>query len=414
MRLYRLLIWVLQPVLVARVLWQRLRGQVGPGALAERLGRGSVGGPGPVIWLHGASNGELASARWLLERLMAAVPGVAVIVTCNTASARRMVQGWALPGVSAALAPIDTPGALRRFVGRWQPRLLLIIENELWPERIVQAAARMPVVLLGARMSEGSARNWGRLAPGLMRGLLGRLAHVSAQDAGSEARLRALGLPGDRLGPPLVLKARAGVSAAGAPPFACPVPRARCLLAASTHAGEDAVLLAGFAQARSAGAVDLLILAPRHPQRGAAISGLIAAQGLGFATRSAGQVPGPGTAVYLADTLGEMAHWYGMAGACFIGGSLVDRGGHTPFEPAACGMALLHGPFTANFREAFARLDAAGAALAVSDADSLGAALTGLTPARQADLAARARALLAPEGDPEALIATLLRLGRLG
>ena len=238
-----------------------------------------------------------------------------------------------------------------------------------------------PVLLIGARMSQRSARGWARFAPGLMRGMLESLSLVSAQDTASEARLLALGLPGARMLPALMLKSRAAmaqVAAGGGVPALATTgfpPRARCLLAASTHAGEDAPILDAFAQARAAGVFDLLILAPRHPRRAPDIAALIAARGLAFATRSAGEPPGPQTVVYLADTLGEMRQWYARAGATVIGGTLQDHGGHTPFEPAATGSAIVHGPHVANFAESFAALDTAGAALAVGCGTSLGPAL---------------------------------------
>lgn len=401
-RLYRIILCAVLPVLVVLVLVQRLRGRMPAGALAERLGLGAAGRAG--LWLHGASNGELTSARWLVERIAAARPDLGIVVTCNSATARAMVAGWGLPGVAVRLAPFDTPGAVRRFRARWGVRALIVLENELWPERIAQMAGAGPVLLLGARMSAGSARNWRRVAPGLMAGLLAQLRLVSAQDAGSEARLQALGLPPDRLGPRLMLKAQAAATAVA--PVAGPLPRDRILLAASTHEGEEALVLQAFAQARRQ--FGLLILAPRHPRRSAEVAAAIAASGLRFAIRSKGEAPGPETEVYLADTLGEMAQWYAMAGATVIGGTFGPAGGHTPYEPAAQGSALLHGPSVANFAEVFAALDAAGGALAVPDAAGLAQALAGLDAAAQARLAAAARAALQPEGDAAALVAALL------
>lgn len=402
MRLYRLILRLAFPVLLGVALWQRLTGRSGAGALAERLGHGGQ----PVdLWLHGASNGELASVRWLVERIVAARPGMRLVVTCNTGTARTMVAGWALPGLEARLAPFDTPGAVARFIAGWQPRALILLENELWPERIGRMSERGPVILLGARMSERSAARWARLAPDLVRAALGRVTLASAQDAASEARLVALGLPEGSLGPQLMLKARAAGSMPVTLPFAPPYPRPRILLAASTHEGEDAMVLDAFAAAR--GNFDLLILAPRHPRRAGAIAALIAARGLPFATRSAGEVPGRETAVYLADTLGEMPFWYTMAGATVIGGSFVPKGGHTPFEPAAHNSAILHGPSVHNFTEVFAALDTGGGAQA-AQAETLGPALAGCDAAQQERLATCAAELLGGADAAEALLAALL------
>lgn len=411
MRLYRFAMWLLLPALIGWTVWQSLRGRFDGGALRERLGRAAPTGTAMRrVWLHGASNGELTSVRWLVLRLLEDHPGLGLVITCNSASARAMVRDWQLDRVAVQLAPFDSAGAVRRFLAGWQPTALITVENELWPERIAQAAARGPVALVGARISEGSARNWRRFAPKLMQEMLAAVRLVSAQDAGSEARFVSLGLPQTAVGPRMMLKSVGHTVGAAAQdvPFAA-VPRARCVLAASTHEGEDALILDAFLAARAAGVFDVLILAPRHPRRAPAIAGLIAARGVAFATRSAGEVPGADTAVYLADTLGEMALWYGMAGTTVIGGTFGDAGGHTPYEPAAQGSALLHGPSIANFTESFAALDAAGAAIAVADGPGLTAALCAITPDDQARLAAAAQAVL-PSGGEAALLAALVKV----
>ncbi|MFT4149870.1 MAG: glycosyltransferase N-terminal domain-containing protein [Paracoccaceae bacterium] len=404
---YRLIAMPGLPVMVAMTLAGRMRGRLPKGALAERLGLApaATAGHGPAIWLHGASNGEIASARWLVDGLRAAVPGLRVLITSNTATARAMVADWVLPGVTGALAPFDAGGAAGRVLARWRPAALIVIENELWPGR-VEAAGRagVPVMVVGARMSERSAARWGRLAPGIMRRMLGGIAFLSAQDQGSEARLRTLGLPATAIGPRLALKGQGAADDAVPLPFAAPVPRDECLLAASTHEGEDAPLLDAFAASRAAGRFRHLILAPRHPRRAAGIAALVRARGFSMAQRSAGEVPGPQTAVHLADTMGEMDHWYRMAGVTVIGGTFVPVGGHTPWEPVRHGSAVVHGPSVFNNADAFAALDGAGGALAVADGAGLAAALIGLDRARQAQLAAAASAALVPAGDAAGLL----------
>lgn len=374
-------------------------------AVAERLGLGPVPrAGGPKLWLHAASVGEVTSARWVLEALLAARPGLHLLVTTNTATARDRVRGWALPGLHAALAPFDSAGAAGRILDRWQPQALVIVENELWPARIAAAHSRgVPVLVIGAKISARSATRWA-MARGLIGQTLKRLSWVSAQDAASLERLKGLGLPEAAAGPVLALKSMAGGNRLP-PPFAPPAPRDRTLLAASTHEGEEALILTAFLSARAQ--FDWLILAPRHPRRSAEVAGVLRAAGIGFACRSAGEEPGSAP-VYLADTLGEMDHWYAMAGACVIGGTFADRGGHTPWEPARHGSAILHGPSLHNFAPPFAALDRAGAALATQDGDSLGAALRGLNAARQAALAASASEILAPEGDGGAVIDRIL------
>ena len=399
MLLYRLLVSLLAPLMVLRLALRRLRGREPAGALAERLGR-APRDEGPVLWLHGASNGELTSARALLTALIAEAPGLRVLVTANTLTARKMVQGWALPGVTAALAPLDHRLVLRRFLTRARPAALVVVENEFWPNRLAACAqARIPVLVIGARMSARSARRWARL-PSLARPLVGAIHLLSAQDAASEAHFRQLGLPAGRIGPALNLKAglAPAVPAAELRRLAPLFDRPRTLLAASTHAGEEAPVLEAFAQLWQSDPARRLILAPRHPRRADEVAALITAAGLGFARRSQAELPGPQSPILLADTMGEMPLWYALAGVTFVGGSLVDKGGHTPFEPAAQASAILHGPHTGNAAEAYAALAAAGAALLVTDAASLAAAVQSLDAERQAQQAAAARRALAPAG----------------
>lgn len=404
MILYQVLMALALPVLMAR---EALSGP--PGGLAERLGRVPAPRPGPGgrLWLHAASVGEVTSARWLVEAVMAARPGLQVLVTCNSATGRAAAAGWGLPGVTAALAPLDSGGAAARVLDLWEPQALVVVENELWPARLAAADRRgVPILVVGARMSARSAARWARLAPGLMRRTLATVGWLSAQDDGSLERLRRLGLAKAAEGPVVAMKSLGRARPAPAP-FAPPAARSSTVLAASTHEGEEALVLAAFQAARDR--FDHLILAPRHPHRGAEVRGLVQAAGLRLATRSAGEEPGPRTEVHLADTLGEMDHWYAMAGVCVIGGTFAPRGGHTPWEPARHGMALIHGPDVANFAAPFAALDRAGAALAVRDGAELAAALGQMDDARQARLARRAAEVLEPAAGGAAVVQAVVQ-----
>lgn len=375
------------------------------GAVAERLGLGAAPAPGARLWLHAASVGEVRSARWVIEALLAARPGLQVLVTLNTATGRDLVRGWGLAGVTARLAPFDSAGAAARVLDRWQPQALIIVENELWPARVQAAYNRgVPVLVIGARLSARSARRWGWVG-GLARRMLGMIDWLSAQDAQSLERFQSLGLPQDAAGPVVALKARAEAVVLP-PPFAAPAPRAQTLLAASTHAGEDEGIIDAF---RANTTFRHLILAPRHPRRGDEIAQMLTARGLAFARRSKGETPTPDTAVYLADTLGEMDHWYAMAGSTLIGGSFAPKGGHTPWEPAAHGSAILHGPSLHNFAGAFAALDRAGGAIALPGLERLAGALNGLDADKQTRLSQAAKAALRATDHGDAVVARLLQ-----
>lgn len=374
-------------------------------ALRERLVLGdpppSVGGG---IWVHGASVGELNSARSVIEALAAKRP---LLVTANTETGRAVAQGWGLP---ARLAPLDVPGAVVRFLDVARPALMLTIENEIWPNRAAQARRRgIAQAVIGARMSARSASRWGR-ARGLIAPVLAGLDLLSAQDEGTEAHLRTLGLPERALAPRLNLKLLG--PAAIRPPEESPA-RDRVWLAASTHEGEEAPVLAAHAALRARFPELRLILAPRHPRRADEVARLIAAQGFPVARlgdrplAEAGAPP-----VLLIDRLGVMAEAYATAGVCLTGGSLVDRGGHTPWEPAAWRCALLHGPHVANFQADYGALDAASAARPVEAgtlAGALGAVLDD-SPARRAMGQAARAALDRAAPDPAPLVARLLTL----
>ncbi|WP_336460657.1 3-deoxy-D-manno-octulosonic acid transferase [Frigidibacter sp. MR17.24] len=396
---YRLLLCLLMPVLLARLGWRCLRGRESAADLAERLGRVPRPRPGPVIWLHGASNGELASARALAEALLGARPDLQLIVTANTATGRALARGWGLPRSLAALAPLDLRVVLRRFMARARPAVLVMVENEFWPNRLATAQARgVAVVVAGGRMSAGTARGWARF-PRLAARLVGAIALLSPQDRASAERFVALGLPAGRIGPVLNLKAAVApeVPQPECARLAATLPRARVLLAASTHEGEEEIVLDAFAALLAEDPDWRLILAPRHPRRADQIAALIAARGLGQRRRSAdAAAPDAAHPVLLADTMGEMGLWYALAGLCFVGGSLVAKGGHTPFEPAALGSAILTGPHVENAAEAYGALVGAGGAVVVADAPALAAAVRDrAAPAAQAAQAAIARATLA-------------------
>ena len=408
MWLYRLIVSLAALPLAVVFAARALGGREDAGALRARLG--VARGPAqrrPTVWLHAASNGELASVAPLVARLRDARPDLGWLVTANSVTGRDLARGW---GVPAHCAPLDLRWAARRLLRRWDVRLHIVVESELWPNRLAACrAAGVPVAVAGARMSARTARGWRRF-PGLARRVLGNVTFLSAQDARSLDRLRALGLPEAAAGPVLDLKALYTPPEAGpdaALRRACP--RGETWLAASTHEGEEAAVIAAHLAARKARPGLRLILAPRHPARGDAVAELLAQAGLGFDRRSRGEATG--AEVLLADTMGEMHLWYALAGTVFVGGSLVEKGGHTPYEPAAFGCALLHGPHLENFAPAYGRLAEAGAARQVSDAGTLAAALTALAdPEAQGALGQAAARALGRGKDAEALVAALQHL----
>lgn len=396
---------LIAPLLAVVFLWRWLRGQESGQTIAERLGAAParIAGPAdmpsvqnPVIWLHGASNGELTSVRPLATALLALCPGLRLVVTANTTTGRALAASWQSDRITATMAPLDFRLTTRRFLKRTGVQALLVVENELWPNRIgLLDAAGKPVVVVGARISEHSADRWARY-PGIAAALFGRLTGVSAQDDASARRYLRLGLRPEAVFPQLDLKQLA--AAMPETPVGNTHHRTKTVLAASTHEGEEAVVLEAFAALWRADPEWRLILAPRHPRRSPEIIALAAALGLPLLRRTDGAMPEDVRAVFLADTMGEMPLWYARAPVTFVGGSLADRGGHTPYEPTAFGSAILHGPHLSNFAETYARLAAKNAAIQVTDAASLRAGFAlAADPGAAAQLAAKAHDALAGE-----------------
>lgn len=398
MLLYRFLM----TLLAAKEILSRLL--AGDRATARaRMGRVAAETRANRIWLHAASNGELASVRPVIERLIDR--GHHLLITVNTDSARALARGWALENTDVLSAPVDLPGPTRRVIASWQVTAHITLESDLWPCRILSTPG--PVLVLGGRLTERSAKGWARFE-GLSRRVLGKIAYLSAQDAASIDRFERLGLAPSARGPVVDLKAlytppQTAPDAALQQAFA----HRDTWLAASTHEGEDEIVLGAHKTALSTRPNLKLILAPRHPKRAEALESLVRAHDLTCARRSKGDAPE--AQVYLADTFGEMHLWYALAGTTFVAGSLTDRGGHTPYEPAAFGSAILHGPDTANFAAAYLRLTDAGAAHCVTDAQSLAAALAKLdSEDKQSALGRAAQQALHQQTDLDGLMQDIL------
>jgi 3-deoxy-D-manno-octulosonic-acid transferase len=368
-------------------------GKEDPARLDERQGLAGRPRPdGPLVWFHAASVGESLSLLEVIRRLTDADPALNVLVTTGTVTSSELLVQRLPPRAVHQFIPLDIAPFVRRFLDHWRPDLAVWTESELWPTLIVQTHARdIPLLLLNARMSDRSAQRWRRFLPGAARSLLRRFHAVQAQDRATGQALMRLGLPRDRLEVTGTLKE-------GMPPLDCDESdRARFTkmlcgrpvwAAASTHPGEDEIVAEAHAAAARGVLRLLCILVPRHPDRGDAIAAMLRARGLTVAQRSRGEEPGPNTAIFLADTMGELGLWYRLAPLSFVGGSLVPIGGHNPFEPAALGSAILHGPHVTNFADVYDRLGAAGGARLVTSAATLAAAVSDLSqPDRRAPMA---------------------------
>jgi 3-deoxy-D-manno-octulosonic-acid transferase len=373
--------------------------------LAERRGLARLARPRrPLVWLHGASVGELAGVLPLIERIVKR--GIGVLVTTGTVTSSELAEERLPRGVVHQFVPLDVPRFVRRFLDHWRPNLVLFVEGELWPNMIVETSARgVPMILVNGRLSETSFRRWNYLR-GSMADLLGRFDLCLAGTQADAERLSALGAPrvvtaGNlKLDVPAPAADRDKLSAlrdavAGRPLIA----------AASTHAGEESAVIDAHLRLRANFPGLLTLIAPRHPERGPGVAELAAAAGLKAALRSRGTLPDAATEIYVADTMGELGLIYRLAPVVFIGGSLVRRGGQNPIEAAKLGAAILHGPHVGNFAEVYAALDQAHGAEPVNDAARLAAGFA----AWLADPAARERAASAARATVEALSGALDR-----
>ncbi|HZP71028.1 MAG TPA: 3-deoxy-D-manno-octulosonic acid transferase [Pseudolabrys sp.] len=358
----------LAPLLLAR---RAKRGKEHRQRLPERRGESRIARPdGPLIWLHGASVGELASVLPLIERIRSR--GIPILVTTGTVTSSDLAEQRLPRGVVHQFVPLDVPRFVGRFLDHWRPDLALFVESDLWPNMILEASRRnIPMVLVNGRLSEDSYRRWRHL-PNSIAYLLQRLDLCLAGTDSDATRFGDLGaspvfttgnLKLDAPAPPADPAALAALQdAVGGRPV---------IAAASTHAGEDELMIEAHARLRANFSGLLTVIAPRHPERGASIVDMAAAAGLSAAQRSRGELPARNTEIYVADTVGELGLTYRIAPAVFIGGSLVRHGGQNPIEAAKLRSAILHGPHVWNFAEIYAALDDARGAEPFTDPDRM-------------------------------------------
>ena len=350
------------------------------------------------VVLQCASVGEVRAAGPLIERLLAEPLFGPLVVTCSTPTGSRMIRQLYGERVAQRYFPLDLPGATRRFLHQLRPRLVLLLEREIWPTFLQQAQLQgVPVVLVNARLSERSAKQYRRLGA-LMRPSITRLRLVCAADDDTLQRYAALGLSRQRLRLTGNIKSDVQLD----PALATRIGLLRrsfggrpVLAAGSTHPGEDEALVAAFQRHLPLAPDSLLILVPRHPERFAVVARLLQDSGLRMVRHSLGQAVNASTQVLLGDSMGELMLWYGLADACFVGGSLIPRGGHNPLEVLCLDRPLLSGPHTANFAPIYAALEATHGLCRTADADAVFACWRALLadPTRSTTQVANARAV---------------------
>ena len=380
--LYTLLFHLGLPLVAIR-LW--LRARKAP-AYARRIGeRFAMNLPAMQpggIWVHAVSVGESIAAAPMIRELLKRYPQLPITVTCMTPTGSERIQALFAnePRIQHCYLPYDLPWAAARFLERVKPKLGVIMETELWPNHIHQCAKRgIPVALANARLSERSARGYARFA-GLTRPMLEEMSLIAVQTEAEAERFRLLGARPEcvevtgsikfdlSIDPQLLIKARElreQWQAQERPVW----------IAASTHEGEDEIVLAAHRQLLASYPNALLILVPRHPERFNSVFELCRREGFATVRRSSGESVEAQTQVLLGDTMGELLFLYALADSAFVGGSLVPNGGHNLLEPAALAKPVLSGPHLFNFLEIAAKLRDAAALEEVDDAQGLAVAV---------------------------------------
>jgi 3-deoxy-D-manno-octulosonic-acid transferase len=394
LRVYRSLSSAMVPLAPALIRQRVRRGKEDPERISERRGlTRDVRPKGPLVWIHGASVGEVLAAAALIERLREL--NLRILITSGTVTSAAIVARRFPPDVIHQYVPYDSPRFVTRFLDHWRPSLALFIESDLWPNLILASAARrLPMVLINGRMSQRSFPRWRRVS-NTISALLGRFDVCLAQSQLDADRFSALGSRNVVTTGNLKLDVPAPPADPAKLERLMAMTRGRpIVVAASTHPGEEEILaethktLAGFFPGL------LTVIVPRHADRGEAVARTVEALGLHASLRSREELPTAATDIYVADTMGELGLFYRLAPIVFMGGSLIEHGGQNPIEAVKLGAAIVHGPHVFNFTDVYEALDAAGGARRADSQEALVKQLGQLLAdprARDASLAASER-----------------------
>lgn len=370
---YSALLWLLLPLALLRLAWRSRLAPAYRERWRERLGFYDPPPRAADVWVHAVSVGEVQAAQPLIRHLLRRQ--CSVLVTTTTPTGARRLDDLLGGAVQHLYTPFDLSWIMHRLLDAAHPRLVLVMETEIWPNMLAACERRgIEVMLINARLSARSAAGYRRVRR-FSAETMRRFALIAAQTADDAARFRQLGVDADRIAItgsikfdvqlPASLMDRAEVMR-----LAWGVNRP-VWVAASTHEGEEEQLLAVHQRVRQALPAALLVLVPRHPERFERVAALVQRQRMVLARRSQGQGCDERTMVFLGDTMGELPVFFAAADLAFIGGSLVPSGGHNLLEPAAVGVPVLIGPHSFNFAEITRLLLAKEAAIQVADAEAL-------------------------------------------
>ena len=369
--LYSLVILLCTPFVLLYFVLRGFRDRAYLGRWGERFGYVSGSFKPGGILVHAASVGEFNAASPLIRALLKNHPGVPLTVSTLTPTGSARVTSELGDRVFHTYIPLDLPGAVTRFFNRLQPRLIIVMETEIWPNLFLQAKRRqIPLLMANARLSERSVRQFQRL-PGLVSEVLQSVSWAGAQSNADAERLVKCGIDPQHVDMTGNLKFDL-VTPASLEETASAL-RSRLgserpvMVAGSTHEADENVVIPAFAALLANLPDALLVLAPRYPERFARATQLAKAAGLRTALRSEGEVCSRETQCFVIDSIGELMTYYALGDVAFVGGSIGDQGGHNPLEPAALGKPVLVGPNMVNAKEITGQLLQCGAARQVTD-----------------------------------------------
>lgn len=374
LRLYTILFYLLVPIILLRLLWRSIRAPAYRRRWSERFGFFPAFGISESIWIHAVSVGEVQACERLVKLLLEAHPDLPIVITTTTPTGSERVRSLFGDSVLHVYAPYDLPSILHAFIRRTKPRLLVMMETEVWPNMLAVCGQRgIPTILANARLSQKSASSYAQW-PRFTRLIFTSIGHVAAQSTADAARFIQLGVAAER------------ISVIGSVKFDSRLPASLLesaevwrrgwggrpvWVAASTQEGEDEQVLEAHRIVRGSVPDALLVLVPRHPERFDRVYALCLKQQFNCVRRSSAEACAPETEVFLGDSMGELSLFLAAADAAFVGGSLIKRGGQNLLEPAALGKPVVFGPHTYNFAAISELLLEQDAARVVTDAQGL-------------------------------------------
>lgn len=373
LKLYRWLSHASGPLVDVYLKRRQREGKEDPTRMSERLGHAGFPRPsGPLLWAHAASVGESVSVMQLIEEILEQYSEVNVLITTGTVTSAKMLEGKLPSRVYHQYAPIDRVVTVQRFIEHWQPDMALFVESEIWPNLLTECYEHgCCMIQVNARMSESSFTKWLKHKSMIQR-ILGYFSLSLAHSEQDMARLESLGARNAKF---------VGNLKYAAPPLSADPAEAGKLvgmigerpvwIASSTHPGEEEAILEAHRKIKEHHDKLLTIVIPRHADRADGLLNGIFAE-LNCAQRSKGEDITSETELYIADTMGELGLFYRLAGVVFVGGSLVEIGGHNPLEPARLECAIVTGPHTANFKDVYDEMEHNQAIVKVQTAEALG------------------------------------------